>query len=220
MMHENRRAAPDSRLREMIQNQLRARGIDHPRILEAFRSVDRTAFVPEHLQHRAYEDNPLPIGGGQTISQPYIVALTLQELDPRPGDTVLDVGSGSGYQTALLARLAGTVHAVERLESLADEARRRLEQQGITNVVVHVGDGTEALPDFAPFDRIVCGAAAPEIPPAWVEQLAEAGRIVTPVGGRAVQTLVRVEKRNGELTRTELCGVRFVPLIGRQGWKE
>ncbi len=220
MIDENQRTERNLRWQEMVRKQLQSRGIDHSRVLEAFRSVDRSAFVPENLQHRAFEDNPLPIGGGQTISQPYIVALTLQELDPRPGDTVLDVGSGSGYQTALLAYLAGSVHAVERLESLAAEARCRLEQQGIANVEIHVGDGTEGLSGLPPFDRIVCAAAAPEIPPAWVEQLAEGGRIVAPIGGRGVQTLVRVEKRRGQLTRTDLCGVRFVPLIGRQGWKE
>lgn len=204
----------------MIEDQLRRRGIDDARVLEAFATVPRHAFCPPDQQAHAYADNPLPIGGGQTISQPYIVALTLQELDAGPQDKVLDVGSGSGYQTALLACLAGEVHAIERVAELAERARRQLRQMGWQNVFVHVGDGTAGLAEQAPFDRIVCGAAGPDVPPAWENQLAEGGRLVMPVGGRGTQTLIRIDKRDGQLHRKDLCDVRFVPLIGGGGWPE
>jgi len=206
--------------RRMVEAHLRGRGIADERIVRAFLSVPRERFVERAYRAEAYADHPLPIGEGQTISQPYVVALMLQELDVRPTHRVLDVGAGSGYQSALLGHLAAEVHAVERIESLASRAQNVLRNLGITNVTIHVGDGTAGLPGEAPFDRIVCGAGAPDVPPAWVDQLVDGGRIVLPVGPRDVQTLLRVEKHGQALRRVELGGVRFVPLIGRSGWGE
>ncbi|MBN1555926.1 MAG: protein-L-isoaspartate(D-aspartate) O-methyltransferase [Phycisphaerae bacterium] len=205
--------------RNMIERHLRARGIRDPRVCEAFRLVPREWFVDDAYKSDAYVDSPLPIGNGQTISQPYIVALMLQELDVHPEHRVLDVGAGSGYQTALLSHLAAEVHGVERIETLADRAVKTLAKLNLTNVTIHVGDGSLGWPDHAPYDRIICGAAAPDVPPAWIEQLTDGGVIVTPAGPRDVQTLRRVEKHGTEIRRTELCGVRFVPLLGEQGWR-
>jgi protein-L-isoaspartate(D-aspartate) O-methyltransferase len=203
----------------MVSDQLAARGITDRRVLDAMAQVPRERFVPEAIQHRAYDDSPLPIGQDQTISQPYIVALTLQELSAGPDDRVLDVGAGSGYQSALLARLAREVWAIERFEPLAERARSRLAGLGVGNVHVVVGDGSEGLAEQTPFDRIVCGAAGPDVPPAWIDQLADGGRIVTPVGSRQVQQLVRLDKHGREVRRHTICDVRFVPLIGRGGWE-
>lgn len=221
--NRNRMASEAEKLvsarRWMIENHLQARGVNDPRVCEAFEQAPREAFVAPEYHGEAYADHPLPIGCGQTISQPYIVGLMLQELDVQPHHRVLDVGAGSGYQSALLGRLAAEVHAIERIETLADRARRTLATLGITNVTMHVGDGTLGLPTHAPFDRILCGAAGPHVPEAWIEQLTDGGRIVMPVGLRDVQTLLRVEKHGEELRRKKLCGVRFVPLIGQQGWR-
>lgn len=203
----------------MIDRQLRPRGIDHPRVLDAFSRVDRRAFVLPESVEEAWGDTPLAIGHGQTISQPFIVALMLQTLDPQPTDRILDVGAGSGYQLALLGELVAEVWGIERIAGLAERAERILARRGYDNVHLAVGDGSVGLPAQSPFDGIVCGAAAPEIPPAWIEQLDDDGRIVAPVGRRDVQTLVRIEKRNGRLTRHEVCDVRFVPLIGKDGWE-
>ncbi len=204
--------------RTMIRGHLQDRGITDPRILDAFRRVPRERFVsPKHLRD-AYADYPLPIGLGQTISQPYIVALMIQELDVQPSDRVLDVGSGSGYQTALLATLAEKVFAVEQFADLSERAQKTLNDLGITNVHFRVGDGSVGLPDEAPFERIICGAAAPDLPAPWVEQLVDGGRIVLPVGGRDSQTLLRVEKHGPDIRQTNICGVRFVPLLGEKGW--
>ncbi|MBN1942343.1 MAG: protein-L-isoaspartate(D-aspartate) O-methyltransferase [Phycisphaerae bacterium] len=217
MSSEEQKSA--ARRRDMIERHLRARGIRDPRVCQAFDRVPREAFLDEKHRAEAYADSPLPIGCGQTISQPYVVALTLQELSVQPEHRVLDVGSGSGYQTALLSYLAAEVHAVERIETLASRAMETLKRLGVTNATVHIGDGSLGLPAFAPFDRIVCGAGAPDIPNAWIEQLADGGRIVAPVGPRDVQTLLRVEKHGEHLRRVDLGGVRFVPLIGEQGWR-
>lgn len=203
----------------MIERHLRARGVTDPRVCRAFALTPRERFLDPSQRQNAYADSPLPIGSDQTISQPYIVGLMLQELDVQPDHRVLDVGAGSGYQTALLSHLAGEVHGVERIASLAARARETLEQLGISGATIHVGDGSMGLPDHAPFDRIIGGAASPNVPDAWGEQLADGGKIVTPVGPRDVQTLVRVEKRGNQVKQTELCGVRFVPLLGEQGWR-
>ncbi len=204
---------------EMIERQLRARGIRDRRILAAFEDVPRERFIPEGRLEDAYRDSPLPIGQGQTISQPYIVALMLQELDVHPNDKVLDVGLGSGYQTALLATLAGHVYAIERLEELAERSTSILQSLEIDNVTVRTGDGTLGWPEEAPFDRIISGAAGPDVPAAWLKQLDDNGRIVTPVGGEGVQSLKIIEKVEGDVYEREIGEVRFVKLIGEQGWE-
>jgi len=202
----------------MVQRQLRNRGIRDARVLAAMEEIPRERFIGPAHRHEAYEDRPVPIGCGQTISQPYIVALMIQELQVQPHHRVLDVGAGSGYQTAVLAKLAREVFAVERIAELAQRASAVLAELGIDNVTLSSGDGTLGWAEHAPFDRIICGAAGPDVPNAWVQQLAEDGRIVTPVGPAEMQTLIAVQKRGGELVRRDICGVRFVPLIGREGW--
>jgi protein-L-isoaspartate(D-aspartate) O-methyltransferase len=204
----------------MVDRQLRARGISNRRLLEVFDQVPRERFLPPEHAHEAYEDHPVPIGYGQTISQPYIVALMLQELAPQPEDKVLDVGAGSGYQTAILAHLVRHVCALERIEELTEHAVRAVGDLNLTNVSICTGDGTLGWPEEAPFDGIVCGAAAPEVPQAWVDQLADGGRIVVPVGGPGAQTLVRVSKSDGRARQQRICDVRFVKLIGQAGWPE
>jgi protein-L-isoaspartate(D-aspartate) O-methyltransferase len=202
----------------MVREQIADRGITGPAVLAAFEAVPRHLFVPPALAHRAYDDSPLPIGLGQTISQPYVVALTVQELAPQPHHRVLDVGSGSGYQSAILAHLVRQVYAIERLAELADRARTVLAELNVTNVATTVGDGSLGLPDEAPFDGIVCGAGAPSVPPAWLDQLADGGRLVVPVGIGDVQMLTVVSRRGADFETREVCPVRFVKLIGRQGW--
>jgi protein-L-isoaspartate(D-aspartate) O-methyltransferase len=207
------------RRRLMVERQLWSRGITDRRILDAFREIPRERFVPPNMRAEAYADRPLPIGGGQTISQPYVVALMLQELDAGPRHRVMDVGAGSGYQTALLGKLAGEVYAIERIEELAERARLAIDSvPGLENVRIIYGDGSVGLPTHAPFDRIICGAAAPGVPPSWIEQLAEGGRIVTPVGSRGMQTILITEKCGGEVSRRRSIDVRFVPLLGKEGW--
>ena len=204
---------------QMVNTQLIPRGIRDPRVLAAMRRVPRHRFVPSPLWDQAHNDYPLPIGEDQTISQPYIVALMVQELRAGPTDRVLDVGAGSGYQAAVLSRLAKHVYAIERLPELADQASSLLADLGYRNVTIRLGDGTLGWPEEAPFDGIICGAAAPDIPPAWIEQLAEGGWIVAPVGGADSQTLLVAQKIAGRLDRRYLCGVRFVKLIGQEGWE-
>jgi len=208
------------RRRAMVDRQLRARDIHDPRVLEVMADLPRERFIPPAHRHEAYEDRPVPIGAAQTISQPYIVALMTQALDVRDDHRVLDVGAGSGYQTAILARLAREVFAIERVEALAASARATLGELGVGNVTLAVRDGTLGWPEEAPFDRILCGAAGPDVPAAWVDQLAEGGRIVMPVGGTDVQELVAVDKAGGRVSRRDICGVRFVRLIGAGGWPE
>jgi protein-L-isoaspartate(D-aspartate) O-methyltransferase len=206
----------------MVDLQLARRGISDPRVLEAFRSVPREAFVPESLGEFAYEDSPLPIAGGQTISQPYIVAFTLEALDLHGGERVLEVGTGSGYAAAVASRLAAEVYTVERLEALAEEASERLARLGYDNVHVRTGDGTLGWPEHAPYDAIAVAAGGPEIPKALLAQLALGGRLVMPVGpDESAQVLMRVTRESDDVFREEpLKEVRFVPLIGEQGWPE
>ena len=204
--------------RKMVEYQLRSRGISDEAVLDAFYAVPRERFVPIGQYTQAYADRPLPIGQGQTISQPYVVALMLQELQARPNHRVLDVGAGSGYQTALLAHLVEWVYAVERIDDLARGAGLVLADLGIANVTLCTSDGTLGWPEEAPFDGIICGAAAPDVPDAWLDQLAEGGRIVVPTGGASVQTVLVVENRRGNLHKRKLIDVRFVKLIGEQGW--
>ena len=205
----------------MVERQLQARGIRDPHVLDAFRSVAREVFLPQESEEFAYADTPLPIEEGQTISQPYIVALMAAALDLELGDRVLEIGTGSGYAAAILARLARHVYTVERHEVLARVATKRLEEQGFTNVSVRHGDGTLGWPEEAPFDAIVVAAGGPGIPPALIDQLAPGGRLVIPVGeGRDFQKLVRLTRQaDGKLASEDLGDVRFVPLIGAQGWE-
>ena len=202
----------------MVREQLIARGISDPRVLEAMRRVPRHEFVPAHLRDHAYDDGPLPIGGGQTISQPYIVAYMTQALALRPEDVVLEIGTGSGYQTAVLCGLARRVYSLERRPELAEHAREVLARLGYRHVEVHVGDGTQGLPEFAPYDAILVTAAAPAIPAPLREQLAEGGRLVLPTGGRRQQLLQRVRRHGDRWTVEDLIAVVFVPLYGEHGF--
>ncbi len=205
---------------EMVSTQLRVRGIDHEGVLRAFLEIPRERFLPPGKVREAYADRPVPIGHGQTISQPYVVALMLQELAPRSDQRILDVGAGSGYQTVLLAKLAKHVYAVERIADLTERAMNTLAELNVTNVSFHTSDGSLGWPEEAPFDGIICGAGAPDVPQPWVEQLADGGRIVLPVGGIESQMLLVAQKVGKKLRRREICGVRFVKLIGREGWPD
>ncbi len=200
----------------MIETQLRGRGISDERILAAMSRVPRERFVSESFRAEAYEDHPLPIGAGQTISQPYIVALMLEALGLSPQDKALEIGTGSGYATALLAELAAQVFSVERHPTLADNARQTLAELGYTNVKLFAGDGSLGIPSAAPFNAILVSAAAPEIPGPLLAQLADGGRMIIPVGRDDSQQLQFVRKVNGQLivSRGEL--VRFVPLISER----
>jgi len=204
----------------MAEHQLERRGIRDPLVLEAMRSVPREAFVPPELAEEAYADGPLPIGEGQTISQPYIVALMVEALELRRGERVLEIGAGSGYAAAVLAEIAAEVYTVERHAPLAREARERLRALGYQNVQLRVGDGSRGWPEHAPYDAIVVAAGAPEVPEALKEQLAVGGRLVIPVGqGRTLQELLRLRRLSEtQYQREELGGVRFVPLVGAEGW--
>jgi len=204
----------------MVRNQIESRGIRDPRVLQAMQEIPRHLFVPSERRHLAYVDGPLPIGEGQTISQPYIVALMTELLELSGDEQVLEVGTGSGYQAAVLSKLAEKVYSLERIPELAEQARVRLSDLGSSNVEVRVGDGSAGLPDHAPFDGILVTAAAPRVPEALKGQLADGGVLVLPVGSRAGQILERW-RREGDLYRTEkIAPVAFVPLIGSQGWDE
>ena len=206
----------------MVEEQLAARGIADARVLDAMRAVPREGFVAEWLRGDAYADRPLPIEAGQTISQPYIVALMVEAAQLTPTDRVLEIGAGSGYAAAVMARLAKEVIALERQPQLASIAAARMREMGIDNVDVECVDGSGGCPERAPFDAILVAASGPRVPHTLVEQLAPQGRIVMPVGARhEVQRLVRVTRLAGGGEREEtLCGVAFVPLIGREGWPD
>ena len=208
-------------LRErMVRQQIAARGIDDPAILNAFRSVPRELFVAEEYVRSAYDDCPLPIGAGQTISQPYIVALMMQAAEIRPGDRVLEVGAGSGYAAALISRIAGQVIAIERQLELVTIARERTKRLGYSNIEILHGDGTVGCPGAAPFDAILAAASGSHLPASLIEQLAISGRLVMPIGGaNGAQELVKATKQaDGSIRTSILGGVRFVPLIGEEGW--
>jgi len=202
----------------MVEEQLRGRDIADGRVLAAMERVPRELFVPDAFRGRAYADAALPIGRGQTISQPYMVARICEALAAGPSDRVLDVGAGSGYQAAVLAELAAEVHTIERIPELADRAREALAAAGYERVQVHVGDGTLGLPEHAPFGAIAVAAAAPDIPPSLYEQLEPGGRLVIPVGGRAGQELQLVVRspEGPAVLRSVTC--RFVPLVGAEGF--
>jgi len=204
----------------MVQLQLIGRGVRDRRLLAAFSVVPREAFVDPAVADLAYDDSPLPIDEGQTISQPYVVALMIEALGVRRGDLVLEVGAGSGYAAAVLSRLADRVYAIERQPALAEAARDRLHRLGYDNVEIRTGDGTLGLPDAGPFDAILVSAGGPAIPQALIDQLAPGGRLVIPVGMPREQRLLRVAKSaGGRVHREDLGQVSFVPLVGRAGWR-
>jgi len=198
--------------RQMIKDQIEARGVKDQRVLAAMDKVCRHCFVTEDMVSRAYEDYPLPIAREQTISQPYIVALMSELAGLKGGEKVLEIGTGSGYQAAVLAELAGRVFTVELFPDLADAARGRLDKQGYKNISFRTGDGAAGWPEEAPFDAILATCAAPEIPPALADQLKEGGRLVIPLGAEP-QELVLAVKKDGRLERRSVCAVRFVPLL-------
>ncbi|GAB4478019.1 MAG: protein-L-isoaspartate(D-aspartate) O-methyltransferase [Anaerolineales bacterium] len=204
----------------MVEEQLRRRGIHAPRLLEAMLKVPRHRFVPVEHRHLAYVDGPLPIGVGQTISQPYIVALMTQLLLLEGDEKVLEIGTGSGYQAAILGELAREVHTIERHVELAKRAKQVLQELGYQNIHVHIGDGSLGLAEFAPYQAIIVTAAAPKPPPALLEQLDEGGRLVIPVGGQWGQMLERWTRRGPRYEQEEFVPVAFVPLRGEAGWKD
>ncbi len=201
----------------MVDLQLRSRGLGDERLLEAMARVPRHEFVPEDYRSQAYEDHPLPIGAGQTISQPYIVALMLEALALGPTHIVLEIGTGSGYQTALLAELAQHVYSLERHESLAQQAAATLSRLGYKNMTILVQDGSSGLHDKQPFDAIIVAAAAPRVPQALIDQLREGGRMVIPVGPANTQELQLLRKQEGRIIVIPLGACAFVPLIGTEG---
>jgi protein-L-isoaspartate(D-aspartate) O-methyltransferase len=207
-----------SRRTRMVARQLRARGIDDERVLAAMGEVPRELFLPLARRHRAYADSALPIGWGQTISQPWIVAAICQALALRGSERVLEVGTGSGYSAAVLARLAAEVLSVERHSELAESARGALAAAGASGVEVIVGDGSRGLPERAPFDAIAVHAAAPTAPPALLAQLAEGGRLVVPIAGEEVEILTLIHRRGDAFEASSLGPCRFVPLIGEGGY--
>lgn len=210
-----------AKLRElMVETQLVIRGIRDIRVLDAMRKVPRHIFMPEAVQGSAYDDIALPIGEGQTISQPYMVAVMTELLELAGDERVLEIGTGSGYQAAVLGELAGEVYTIERIPGLAQEAGLRLEGLGYDNVTVITGDGSRGLEEKSPFERIIITAAAPELPAVIVKQLKEGGIIVAPVGGRASQIVIKGRKKKGVLEEEFHTPCLFVPLIGEYGWHE
>lgn len=204
--------------RRRLIEELQRKGIRSLTVLKAFDDVPRHEFVPTGLRHRAYDDAPLPIGQGQTISQPWVHAKYLELLDLKGSERVLEVGTGSGFQTALLTRLAGSVYSIERIAALAEGARESLKRCGIEHVIQRVGDGTLGWPEFAPFDAILVGAASPEVPQPLLDQLAVGGQLLIPVGDRDSQHLLRIRRRESGFTEERLDAMRFVPLIGTHGF--
>jgi len=204
----------------MVREQIERRGVKDPFVLAAMRVVPRHEFIPPDQQHWAYSDGALRIGMGQTISQPYIVALMTELMELTGDETVLEVGTGSGYQAAILAQIVSQVHTVERHASLAKSAQQQLISLGFSNVQVHVGDGTLGLPEYAPFQAIMVTAAAPEVPKSLLDQLDQGGRLVIPVGGKYSQRLEVWRREGTKYTQKAITSVAFVPLLGDEGWKE
>jgi protein-L-isoaspartate(D-aspartate) O-methyltransferase len=203
----------------MVERQIAARGIHNQQVLAAMLEIPRHLFIPPPYDHAAYDDNPLPIGSGQTISQPYIVALMTELLHPKATDNVLEIGAGSGYQAAILSRLVRRLTTIERIMTVADMARRNLKSIGIDNVIVIEGDGSLGYPGNAPYDGIIITAATPEVPKPLIGQLADGGTLVAPVGSRDIQDLITLHKQGQSFIQESRGGVRFVPLIGQHGWE-
>jgi protein-L-isoaspartate(D-aspartate) O-methyltransferase len=204
----------------MVKEQLIRRDIRDQRVLDAMRNIPRHAFVPPEHRHMAYGDGPLPIGSGQTISQPYIVALMTQLLNLKGDERVLEVGTGSGYQAAVLAYLVQEVHTIERHANLAEQAGQTLSELGYGNVYVHVGDGTRGWPDAAPYDAIMVTAGSPKVPKSLLAQLDDGGQMIIPVGGRGNQRLERWFREGDDFRCERILPVAFVPLLGEEGWRE
>lgn len=202
----------------MVEKQIKMRGITDEKVLKAMKEVQRHKFVGEALLNVAYQDSPLPIGYGQTISQPYIVAVMTELLDIKDDHKVLEIGTGSGYQAAILSKLAMSVITVERIPELFQQAKERLQNLGYNNIIVINGDGTIGYKKYAPYDRIVVTAAAPEVPKSLIEQLALHGKMVIPIGNRITQWLEIIKKENDTIQREKREGVRFVPLLGKEAW--
>jgi protein-L-isoaspartate(D-aspartate) O-methyltransferase len=205
---------------EMVRNQIEARGIKSPRVLAAFRQVPRHLFVSEALRDQAYGDYPLPIGEQQTISQPFIVAEMTQALDLGEDDRVLEIGTGSGYQAAILAQIVYRVYTIERIHSLYLQTRNLFDKLHYHNIVMKYADGTKGWQDESPFDGIIVTAGAPQIPDVLIDQLGEGGRLVVPVGNQHSQELIKLFRDDQNILQTNLGGCRFVKLIGKHGWKE
>ena len=217
------RAVGDSQFRgaaRRLVETIRSRGISDENVLRAFEMTPRHAFVPTGLYHKAYEDAPLPIGSGQTISQPSIHAKYLELLKLRGNEKVLEIGTGSGYQTVLLAHLVPQVFSIERIAGLMEQAKANIQRAGVKNVSLLVGDGTVGWRAHAPYDAILVSAASPKVPQPLVEQLAEGGKLVIPLGGPDEQDLVMFTRHGNEIVRESILPVRFVPLIGTHGWRE
>ena len=205
---------------EMVRKQIEARGVTDPKVLAALRAVPRHRFVSEALMDQAYGDFPLPIGEGQTISQPYIVAEMTQALQIDGEDRVLEIGTGSGYQAAVLAEIAHRVYTMERIHAILIRARKLFDELRYHNIVTRYSDGTVGWKDESPFDAIIVTAGAPQIPPSLVQQLADGGRMIIPVGDQYSQELIKIYKDGGEVRQSSLGGCRFVRLVGEEGWKE
>jgi protein-L-isoaspartate(D-aspartate) O-methyltransferase len=205
---------------DMVRRQIEARGVKNPLVLHAMNKVPRHLFVSDSYAREAYQDYPLPIGNGQTISQPYIVAVMTDLLNPEPGDLILEIGTGSGYQAAILVACGAQVISIERIASFAEQAQDTLSQAGIKNVQVFLGDGTTGYPKNAPYQGILITAGTPRIPEPLLEQLADGGRLVAPVGDREIQELVRITCQGDEYLTEQFGAVRFVPLIGKYGWND
>ena len=203
---------------EMVTQQIMRRGVVTPRVIEAFRKVPRHLFVPEEFWSHSYNDHPLPIGEGQTISQPYMVALMTDLLNLKEDEKALEIGTGSGYQAAILAELAKEVYTIERHKVLAERAEKLLKDLKYLNVKVLVGDGTKGWEEFSPYQKIIVTASAPNVPQPLFEQLDETGKLVIPIGGRWSQDLILIEKRKGKMIKRSICGCVFVPLIGEYGY--
>ncbi len=206
--------------KQMVDRQIADRGVLNPAVLDAMRRLPRHLFVPENLQDDAYDDCPVPIGYGATISQPYIVGLMTALIEPKPGDRILEVGAGSGYQAAVLALIGCRVTAVERIPELAELAQRNLKRAGVEGITIITGDGTALPKGEGPFDGIITTAAAPDVPQSLTALLADGGRMVLPVGEMDLQVLTCIHKTGGKLTVSHHGAVRFVPLIGAEGWPQ